>query len=60
MKVFVTGASGFIGGTIAAHRVRAGHEVRGLVRRPGQFAPHVGRGVQWIRDEMPLMPFGQT
>ncbi|HEX7932466.1 MAG TPA: NAD-dependent epimerase/dehydratase family protein [Paraburkholderia sp.] len=36
MKVFITGASGFIGGSIAAHLVRAGHQVRGLIRKPEQ------------------------
>jgi nucleoside-diphosphate-sugar epimerase len=36
MKVFVTGAGGFIGGSIAAHLVRHGHQVTGLVRRPEQ------------------------
>jgi nucleoside-diphosphate-sugar epimerase len=32
MKVFCTGASGYIGGSVAAHLVAAGHEVTGLVR----------------------------
>lgn len=32
MKIFVTGASGFIGGSFAAGAVRRGHAVRGLVR----------------------------
>jgi nucleoside-diphosphate-sugar epimerase len=36
MKVFVTGAAGFIGGSVAAALVRAGHEVTGLVRDPAQ------------------------
>jgi nucleoside-diphosphate-sugar epimerase len=34
LKIFVTGASGFIGGSIAAHLVGAGHHVRGLIRKP--------------------------
>jgi nucleoside-diphosphate-sugar epimerase len=34
VKIFVTGASGFIGGSFAAEAVRRGHEVRGLVRSP--------------------------
>ncbi|MFM0330554.1 NAD-dependent epimerase/dehydratase family protein [Paraburkholderia strydomiana] len=34
MKIFITGAGGFIGGSIAAHLVRAGHQVRGLIRKP--------------------------
>ncbi|MBP1204663.1 nucleoside-diphosphate-sugar epimerase [Duganella sp. 1411] len=38
MKVFVTGAAGFIGGSIAAGLVKAGHEVVGLVRKPEQIA----------------------
>src|SRR5471030_1692397 len=37
MKVFVTGAAGFIGGSIAAGLVRAGHQVTGLVRKPEQL-----------------------
>lgn len=37
MKVFVTGAAGYIGGSIAAALVKAGHEVIGLVRQPAQL-----------------------
>ena len=36
MKIFVTGAGGFIGGSIAARLVRDGHQVSGLIRRPEQ------------------------
>ncbi len=32
MKIFCTGASGYIGGSVAAALKKAGHEVRGLVR----------------------------
>ena len=32
MKVFCTGTSGYIGGSVAAHLVAAGHQVTGLVR----------------------------
>lgn len=32
MKVFMTGASGYIGGSVAARLLEAGHSVRGLVR----------------------------
>jgi nucleoside-diphosphate-sugar epimerase len=32
MKIFLTGASGFIGGTVARRLLRAGHSIRGLVR----------------------------
>jgi nucleoside-diphosphate-sugar epimerase len=34
MKVFCTGASGYIGGSVAAHFAAAGHQVTGLVRSP--------------------------
>ena len=34
MKVFLTGATGFIGGQLAPRLLRDGHELRCLVRRP--------------------------
>lgn len=37
MKLFVTGASGFIGGSIATRMAEAGHSVRGLVRDPAKL-----------------------
>jgi len=43
MNVFVTGAAGFIGGSIATGLVRAGHKVTGLVRsteQANEFAPN--------------------
>ena len=48
MKVFVTGAAGFIGSSIAAGLVRAGHEVVGLVRHPDQIAEVAKIGVTGI------------
>ncbi|EKS66653.1 MULTISPECIES: NAD-dependent epimerase/dehydratase family protein [Caballeronia] len=36
MNVFITGAGGFIGGSIAAGLARDGHRVRGLIRRAEQ------------------------
>jgi nucleoside-diphosphate-sugar epimerase len=32
MNVFITGASGYIGGTVARHLIKQGHQVRGLTR----------------------------
>jgi nucleoside-diphosphate-sugar epimerase len=34
MRLFLTGASGYIGGTVANELMRAGHRVTGLVRSP--------------------------
>ena len=36
MNVFVTGATGYIGGSVAAHLAAAGHRVSGLVRSPAK------------------------
>jgi nucleoside-diphosphate-sugar epimerase len=38
MRIFVTGATGTIGGAVAVAMRRAGHEVRGLVRSPEKAA----------------------
>ncbi|OEZ98561.1 NAD-dependent epimerase/dehydratase family protein [Duganella sp. HH101] len=48
MKIFVTGAAGFIGGSIAAGLVRAGHQVTGLVRKPEQLAELASIGVAGV------------
>ena len=46
MKIFCTGASGYIGGSVAAHLVAAGHHVTGLVRSPEKADAIRARGIQ--------------
>jgi nucleoside-diphosphate-sugar epimerase len=46
LKIFITGASGFIGGSIAAHLVRAGHQVRGLIRKSEHSAELQRLGIE--------------
>lgn len=45
MKIFVTGASGYIGGSVATGLVAAGHSVRGLTRGPANAARLAERGI---------------
>lgn len=45
MNVFVTGAAGFIGGSIATGLVNAGHHVTGLVRSAEQSAEMTALGI---------------
>lgn len=45
MNVFVTGAAGFIGGSIATALVKAGHQVTGLVRSTGQEQQMLALGI---------------
>ena len=45
MKVFCTGASGYIGGSVAAHLAAAGHQVTGLVRSQEKADAIRGRGI---------------
>jgi len=46
MKVFVTGASGYIGGSVAAALLAAGHSVRGLVRSEERAAQVRALGIE--------------
>ena len=45
MNVFITGAAGFIGGSIATGLVKAGHTVTGLVRSAEQAAEMTALGI---------------
>lgn len=45
MKVFLTGATGYIGGSVAAGLVEAGHHVHGLVRAAEQCDKLRGKGI---------------
>jgi nucleoside-diphosphate-sugar epimerase len=46
MKVFVTGATGYIGGSVAARLVNSGYEVLGLVRSEEKAHILKGRGIE--------------
>jgi len=48
MKIFVTGASGYLGGSISHRLVELGHEVTGLVRKPEQAALLKRRGIATV------------
>ncbi|MGH6713457.1 MAG: NAD-dependent epimerase/dehydratase family protein [Bradyrhizobium sp.] len=46
MKIFCTGASGYIGGSVAAHLMAAGHQVTGLVRSREKADVIRARGIE--------------
>lgn len=48
MKVFLTGANGYIGGTIAHLLVQKGYEVTGLIRKPELVAQLEAQGVKAV------------
>ena len=52
MKIFITGASGYIGGSIAAHLIAAGHEVRGLARSADTADALGNRGIMPLRGTL--------
>lgn len=48
MRIFLTGANGFIGGAVAAALVAAGHRVRGLVRSSEKSELITAHGVEAV------------
>ncbi len=52
MKIFMTGASGYIGGTVADSLLKAGHGVAGLARTEDAAAKLRAHGMQAVRGDL--------
>lgn len=58
MKIFCTGASGYIGGSVAADLAKAGHQVTGLVRSPDKADAVRAFGIEPVMgtlDDAPIL-----
>ncbi len=54
MKIFVTGATGYVGGSVATRLLEAGHTVIGLARSAQADAALKARGIEPLRGELNL------
>src|SRR5258706_8232345 len=52
MKIFMTGASGYIGGTVADSLIKAGHSVSSLARVESTAAKLRAHGIEAVRGEL--------
>jgi nucleoside-diphosphate-sugar epimerase len=52
MRIFVTGATGYIGGSVAAGLIAAGHHVRGLVRDANKAKDLAARGIEPVMGDL--------
>jgi len=48
MRIFLTGANGFIGGAVASALIRDGHTVRGLVRNKAKADAVAAHGIEAV------------
>src|SRR5437667_2377232 len=55
-RVFVTGATGYVGSAIAARIARAGHEVFGLTRRPERAGALEALGIKPVIGDLEEPP----
>ena len=54
MKIFVTGATGYVGGSVSTRLIAAGHQVIGLARSAEADAALKMRGIEPLRGELNL------
>ena len=52
MKIFMTGASGYIGGTVADSLIKAGHAITGLARTDAAAARLRAHGIEPVRGDL--------
>lgn len=52
MKIFITGATGYIGGSVAACMIDAGHSVRGLVRDARKVKAVADKGIEPVLADL--------
>jgi uncharacterized protein YbjT (DUF2867 family) len=52
MKIFITGASGYIGGSVAAALMGAGHQVSGLARSDEAASALAKLGIRPVRGTL--------
>jgi nucleoside-diphosphate-sugar epimerase len=52
MNLFITGAAGYIGGTVATRLMEAGHRVRGLVRAPQKATELAQTGIEPVLGDL--------
>ncbi|MDT0341951.1 NAD-dependent epimerase/dehydratase family protein [Streptomyces litchfieldiae] len=52
MRIFLTGATGYIGGSLAVRLLQAGHHVRGLTRSPGTLPELRARGIDPVAGSL--------
>ena len=60
MRIFLTGANGFIGGAVAVALIAAGHRVRGLVRSAEKAELVAAHGVEPVIGSLDDMALLQT
>lgn len=52
MNIFITGSTGYIGGSLSVYLCNAGHHIRGLARNPDKAEQLTARGIEPVIGEL--------